>query len=506
LFVEQQQKHIVVIGGGITGLSTAHYLLHMSRESGAKISVTVIERSGCLGGSIQTLRKDGFVIEKGPDSFLARKGAILRLSRELGLDGEWVGMNPSGAKSYIYLNDSLHPMPEGLALGIPTRIMPFLRTGLLSVSGKARAALDFILPRRIPASGDEAIGSLVGRRLGREVADHLVSPVLAGIYASDLDSLSTAATFPQLLKMENEHRSIILGMLASRKTGRQAPPRPPASGEPLPPHLAKSMFLSFKGGLITLVERLEESLRAQGVRILTQCSVAKLAARDGGAFGYEVLLTDGTSLPADGVVLAIPADQAAALLSGGGEHGDGLSQSLRRIPNVSVANVAMAFEQGSLPESVVKGSGFVIPRDQGLTITACTWASSKWLHAAPAGKVLLRAYIGHSQDQSHVRHDDDALIRLVKEDLKKVLGVEVRPTFIEISRHPEAMPQYTTGHLERLNELERLLPAAWPGVVLTGRSYRGVGIPDCIQQGHDAAKRMTDMLHTAYSKKMKYAY
>lgn len=477
-------KHIAVIGGGITGLTAAYELQKQFAAIGQAIQITLIEKSHQLGGAIQTLKRDGFIIEKGPDSFLSRKPAVLNLSKELDLLGDLTPLSPAASKSFICLKGQLHPMPAGLAMGIPTQIKPFVGTRLLSLSGKARAALDFFLPRKTTL-GDESLGSLLERRLGSEVTERLVSPVLAGIYAGDLHMLSTEATFPQLLDMENKHRSLILGMLSSRKK----PPttQPQTVGVELPPHLRGSMFLTYKDGLCTLVERLTEVLRSSGTKIYLNSPVETLTRQQE---GYEIRLASGNVLHADGIIMAVPAEQAMHVIQGASQH---LSGKLGQIPSVSVANVVMAFDQAKF-KNALQGSGFVVPRQEGLLITACTWTSAKWKHTAPQGKVLIRAYIGHFRDQAHQQLNDQELIDRVIKDLVLILGEKVTPLFTEVTRHSEAMSQYFVDHLERLREIEEDLHEDFPKMIVAGRSFRGVGIPDCIAQGNDAAHRLFQQL------------
>lgn len=479
----EQTKHIVVIGGGITGLTAAYELLKRYSFKGRAIRLTLLEKKPALGGSIQTLRKDGFIIEKGPDSFLSRKPAAVRLCTELGLEQEWVGVNPAAARSFLYQRGRLHPMPEGLALGIPTKVRPFVSTPLLSPLGKARAAFDFLLPKR-HAGEDESLGALITRRLGREVADRLVGPILAGIYAGDVHQLSTSATFPLLQQLESRHRSIILGMLASRKQ-----PQAQASGPSLlPAALQRSMFLSLRTGLYTLVERLAETLRRQGAILAAGLSVTTMT-RTGE--GYTLRLSDGSRLQADGVILAVPAERALLLLQGASER---LTEHLAHIPSASVANVVLAFDRQPFAKPL-QGSGFVVPRGEGLQVTACTWASEKWQHTAPAGMALIRAYVGHAADQSHEFLSDKELASRVTADLRRMMGDFIaEPLFTEVTRHKDAMSQYLPGHLDRLRELEDELRESFPGLIATGRSYRGVGIPDCIAQGEQAAQRLFEWL------------
>ncbi|WP_313998171.1 protoporphyrinogen oxidase [uncultured Paenibacillus sp.] len=477
------RKHIAVIGGGITGLSAAYELMAGTSAADCPVRVTVIERSGRLGGAVQTVARDGFIIEQGPDSFLSRKPAAVKLIRALRLENDLVGMNPAAGKSFIYLNGRLQAVPKGLMLGIPTRLKPFLSTGLISFKGKARASLDLVLPGT-KHGGDVSLGSLIEGRLGKEVADSLVSPILAGIYAGDLHRLSTAATFPQLLDMTARHRSLIMGIVKGRGKGA---PSAPASGTELPQHLRGSMFLSLKRGLRSIVDRLSEELIRMGADMKTGTALESIG-RIGN--GYKLRLADQSVIACDGIVFAGPAEEAAGLLQ---PFGLGSIAGLRQVPDVSVANVVMAFEGRSFPKPL-EGSGFVVPRKEKMSITACTWASSKWNHTAPEGKVLIRAYVGHAADESHRNVDDEELSLMVMKDLSRVTGTLDAPLFKLVTRHPLAMPQYLPGHLERIQAVERELEDRCPGLVLAGRSYRGVGIPDCIDQGVKAAGKVLGQL------------
>ncbi|MDF2668482.1 MAG: protoporphyrinogen oxidase [Paenibacillus sp.] len=463
------RKRIVIVGGGITGLSTAFYVNKYLREAGLTADVHLVEKSRRLGGKIQTLHRDGFVIEKGPDSFLGRKLPIIDLSRELGLEDELTGTNPNAKKTYILHRGKLHRMPQGLVLGIPTEWSPFLKTGLISPLGKARAALDFVLHKRTDTS-DESLGHFLERRLGREVLENIAEPLLAGIYAGDTYKLSLAATFPQFRAVELKHRSLIMGMMKSRKEGQALPGLPAAA--------KNSMFLTYRKGLVTLVDRLVEELA--DVKQIHQ-GVTALDSRTDGATGYLLKLEDGEIIEADCVVLTLPGPATGGLLAkcAGAQHFAGLDY-------VSVANVILAFDESHI-KIPLDGTGYVIPRKEGTTITACTWTSSKWLHSAPRGKILLRCYVGRSGAEQWVNWSDEELLTRVKADLHKLHGIDVEPLFSEITRLPRSMPQYPVGHKEAIVKLREQMAAQLPGVYAAGAAFEGVGLPDCIRQGRDAA-------------------
>jgi protoporphyrinogen/coproporphyrinogen III oxidase len=473
-------KHIVIVGGGISGLSAAFYARKELQARGVKAKITLIEKSGRLGGKLHTLRKDGFVIEKGADSFLARKLPIIELTRELGIEAELTAVNPK-AKTFILHKGKLHRMPPGLVLGIPTKVMPFVKSNLISPLGKLRAGLDLVLPRR-EADSDESLGDFLQRRVGREVLENIAEPLLAGIYAGDTSVLSLQATFPQFHSIEKKSRSLILGMVASRKTNAK-------ETSELPNIAKNSMFLTFKNGLSSLVERLIDVL--QDVEVVTGCGVTKLeqAQSDGGAQEYRLTLDDGRVLTADRVILALPAPQTAALLPDLPEK-----QPFENMSYVSVANVVMAFRAEDVGTAASEGSGFVVPRREGRFITACTWTSTKWLHTAPEGKALLRMYVGRAGEQEWVSMTDEEIIDRVRRDIREIMGLTEAPLFTEVTRLMRSMPQYPVGHPDNVRRLLERVRTDLPGLQLCGSAYNGVGIPDCVRVAKGAAMAAVDGL------------
>lgn len=465
-----EKKKAVVLGGGITGLTAAYYLGKAAKEKGLPLDLTVIERMSRLGGKVMTLRKEGFILERGPDSFLARKPAMLSLIKDLGMEGELVATNPKGRKAYILHRGRLHPMPKGLNLGVPTEVWPFLTTQLVSPLGKIRASFDLLLPRR-KMTEDESLGDFLERRLGGEVLYHIAEPLLAGIYAGDTHSLSVEATFPQFKEMERRHRSLILGMMLGKKKV------PPKEMEGLPEVAKRTVFLSFSKGLLSLIERLEEEIEG---RILTEVGANRIERRQG---SYAVTLGTGEILNADLLILALPAPTISTLFTD-----VTIGERLKRIKFVSVANVILAYEESQVPFDL-NGSGFLVPRTEGRTITACTWVSSKWPHTTPPGKVLLRLYVGRSEQEEWRHYDDEELLRRVKQDLKETMNITAPPLFHEITRLPNSMPQYPVGHLQNVKTIEEELTRHYPGVFVAGSSFHGVGMPDCVRQGKEAAEQ-----------------
>jgi oxygen-dependent protoporphyrinogen oxidase len=477
--VVNETKHIAIIGGGITGLSAAYYLKKQMAERGVPIQLTLIDKRGAFGGHIHTLKRDGFVIEKGPDSFLARKLAMLELAKELGLDDQLTGTNPNAKKTYIIHNNKFHRMPPGLVLGIPTELGPFMRTGLLSPGGKVRAALDLLLPKR-QSTEDESLGAFLERRLGKEVLTQIAEPLLAGIYAGDTYALSVKATFPQFHALEQKHRSLILGMTRNRKQGGE-------ESRTLPEAARNTVFLTFKEGLQTIVLGLIDAL--DDVRFVKDTEVSAINKLRGQEDpGYELRYSDGRTQRIDGAIVALPAYAIASLL----DEVPAVNE-LNRIDYASVANVILAFEEKDMVRKV-DGSGLLVPRSEGRFITACTWTSSKWLHAAPAGKVLLRCYVGRSDDERWMGMTDDEIIRGVRYDLRELMGITAEPLFSEITKMPRSMPQYPVGHLQLIDRVRISLAEQMPGILVTGAAFHGVGLPDCVRQGKETADKMSALL------------
>ncbi|MFD3447276.1 protoporphyrinogen oxidase [Microbacteriaceae bacterium 4G12] len=461
------KQKVVIIGGGIAGLTAAYYLQKEIRENQLPIQTVIIEASGKLGGKIQTVRRDGFVIERGPDSFLERKASAGRLAKEVGLGDQLV--NNTAGKSYVLVNNKLHGIPSGSMMGIPTQIKPFLFSGLFSPLGKLRAGFDFVLPRS-KAVSDQSLGHFFRRRLGSEVVENLIEPLLSGIYAGDIDQMSLMSTFPQFYQVEQKHRSIVLGMktLAPKTSKTSA---------------TKGIFQTLDTGLQSLVEAVEERLE-EGT-VLNSTRVERIAKTEE---GYKLLLSNGKELEADAVIIATPHRTLPTMLSQYKEF-----QFFRTIPSTSVANVALAFSEDAITRDI-DGTGFVVSRNSDFTITACTWTHKKWPHTTPKGKVLLRCYVGRPGDEAVVDQTDEELVAAILEDLKKTMDIDAAPEFTVISRWKDAMPQYTVGHKERMASIQSFMEKELPGVCIAGSSYAGSGLPDCIDQGEAAVKKVLQYL------------
>ncbi len=451
---------VAIIGGGITGLSTAYYLKKWGREKGQELEVTVYEKEGQFGGKIQTINQDGFVIERGPDSFLKRKPAALDLVKELELDDQLVD-NKTG-QSYIMKSDELHLIPPGSVMGVPTSIHAIMETGLLSMDGKARALNDLILPK-LPKFDDISVGDFFSKRFGEELVDHLISPLLSGIYAGDIYKLSLATTLPQFVHAESEEGSLMLGLQGKA------------------PKKKTSQFATLHTGLQTIVARLLEALTELGVTLIRETGLEKVFKTES---GFELGLTTGEAPRFDQVVLALPHHVVERLLP----EADFLKRD-NAAPNTSVATIAMAFDKESVKLDR-EGTGFVTSRTEPKALTACTWTHMKWDHAAPQGKALLRTYVGKSGNCDVIYESDETLVQKTLDEMSKVVSIQGNPDFFVVSRWPEAMPQYPVGHQNWLQSLKTKLASEWPGLHLAGASYDGVGLPDCIRQGKTVASEL----------------
>lgn len=467
------RPHVVVIGGGASGLAAARKLL----LSEPRPRVTIIESETQFGGKIRTDRVDDFVIEGGPDSFLSGKPRGVGLATELGLGDDLIGVTPQPQRAFIVYRDAFHPIPEGLTGLVPTKLGPVARSGLLSPRGKARLALDYVLPRHDAA--DEALGAFVRRRLGDEAWERLVEPLMAGIYAADGDQLSLAATFPQLQAAEREHGGLIRGVVAARANASRT------SGPARPP------FLTPAGGLGGLVDTLTAQLARDGAML--RSGVGALSVNQGVPGGmYGVALAGEPPLPADAVILATPAHVTSALVCGLDRT---LSGELAAIPHASTAIVTLAYRTEQIARPLA-GHGYVVPRVQGGAILACTWSSRKWAGRAPAGWDLLRVFLGRSGDgEALLAFDDETLIAIAQAEVATRLGASGTPGLSRVQRWPQGMPQYILGHPARVTRIEAAV-AAHAGLELAGNALRGVGVPDVIRSGEDAAGRVLQTLRS----------
>ena len=447
-------RRVVVIGGGISGLTTAY------RLAAAGVDVTVREASERPGGKLGTTHVGDLRLESGADSFVARKPWAVDLCRELGLAGELVTPDAKGA--YLWTDHGLVAFPKDAPFGIPGDIGDVFRWPGLSRAGRRRAAQDLLRGRRKDGV-EETLGELLRRRLGDEATDMAVAPLLAGLYAGDIDRLSARATFPELLTWETTQGSLIRGSQGAMRSVRRGTPTP--------------MFVKPKGGVGRLTDALAASL---GDRVVTGTPVGSLAELSG-------------SGEASATVLAVPAFEAARLL---GSAAPAAAEELGHIPYASTGVVFLVFDEGT-QSALPDGTGFVVPRGKA-PMTACTWISSKWPDPSFGSRAVVRCYVGGVGDEDVLEATDEELIDACARHLAAVLDLPARPQASSVVRWIRAMPQYEVGHGERVRTIRRSLPA---GVFVVGSAYDGVGIPDCVRAAGETAEVVLAHLDRATTEK-----
>ncbi|MBI5353981.1 MAG: protoporphyrinogen oxidase [Chloroflexi bacterium] len=464
---------LTIIGGGIAGLSAAYYATKKMPDA----QITLLESDSRWGGKIATDRvafDDGqFIIEGGPDTFLATKPWGVTLCKELGLGERLHGTNPNQKNTYVLHRNKLEPLPDGLAMMIPTNVQAILKSHLVSWFGKARMGFDFVQPAK-SLNGDESLGAFVSRRLGREAYENLIEPLMSGIYAGDGDQLSLASTFPYLRDLEIKHGSLARGALQMRAQ---------SNGKAV--QGSRSAFLTPTTGLAEIVEKLIESLKSKvELRLNTRITrITRPSTFDQQHATWNVELEDGSSLDSDSIILATPAFVSATLLA---SFAPTLASDLKNIPYASTATVSLAYRQSDLTREL-DGYGYVIPRRAGRKALACTWTSTKFPHRAPDGYALIRVFVGRAGQDIPWNKDD--LLALAKEESNLTLGITADPILSRVFMWDKAMPQYNLGHPEILKRIDAELENH-AGLALAGNGYRGIGIPDCIHSGELAVERV----------------
>jgi oxygen-dependent protoporphyrinogen oxidase len=484
-----ESPQIVIIGGGISGLSAAYYLLRCAEAGGLPLRVSVLEREQRVGGKIRTDlvgEQHPFLLEGGPDAFLAQKPAATDLARDLGLDDQLIGTSPVQPTTSILVHGRPRALPEGLRLITPTKLWPFLVSPIISPGGKARMLFDLVRPaRRTPT--DESLAEFVRARFGAEALDRLAEPLLAGIYSADPEKQSMLATFPQLRALEDQYGSIIRGTRIS-STAPDTAGRAAGGNQN-----HTSPFLTLRGGMGRLVDALADRLDGhihtgrRVLRIVPSSSPPSHYPRSSPPSHYQVELDDGRVLDAHSVIVTAPAFVAADLIASWQPE---LSTRLRTIQYVSTGTICLGYRREDIHRPFA-GFGLVIPRRERRTLNAITVCSDKFADRAPPGQVLLRVFFGGFRNQYLVDVSDTKLLDLAKRDLYGLMGIDAAPAFARIYRWRNASPQYHVGHQTLVAEIARLSP---PHLWLAGPAYYGVGIPDCVRQAKVAAEQVFDQV------------
>jgi protoporphyrinogen/coproporphyrinogen III oxidase len=471
-------RKIVIVGGGIAGLAAA-YKVKRAAEAGNDVEFALVEKDPRLGGKIVTQHVDGFVIDGGPDCFLTEKPAIHRIAKLLGIFDEELPTDDARKRTYILSRGQLHDLPDGVMMFAPTKFWPFATTGLFSWSGKIRMGMDLLIKRK-PVTGDgpedETLESFVVRRMGRECLDRLAEPLVGGVHASDPAKMSLAATFPRLLEMEQTYGGMIKGFYAARKKvaemRKKYPPKPGAK--------PRTFFTSFEAGMQYLIDAMADA--AGRDRMRTGAAAMELVRT---ADGWAVTLDDGSVLEADAVIVATESWAAERLMRPVDEI---IADALAGIEHSSSATISLAFEESEVGIDM-NAFGVLCPLVENRSLMAASLSSTKWPGRAPEGKVLLRGFVGGPHNQAIMAESDERLAEIVLSELRKVLGVKGDPLFAKVFRWEKGMPQYTMGHLDRVDAIEMRCTEV-PGLAIAGGSYRGVGLPNCVESGERAVSKV----------------
>ncbi len=467
---------MAVVGGGISGLAAAYRLRELAVAREFPLEVNLLERGARCGGALETIRRDGFVIETGADSFLSEKVAAADLARRIGLGAELIPTREIYRKTYVVRAGRLVEIPAGFSLLAPAHLGPVFRSSLFSPLGKIRIAMEPFIAART-SEEDESLDSFVTRRLGGEVLERVAQALAGGIYTADPKRLSMAATMPRFVEMERRHGSVVKGMRAAESARAS---RTEVSGA------RWSMFQSFRNGMATLPETLAARLGGS-IR-----KGAEIVAMSRNGDGWRLALASGEAIEADAVICAAPAYAAARMVA---SLAPAAAKMLGEISYASAATVNLTYRESDF-DGPPRAFGFVVPATERRRIIAGSFSSFKFEGRAPAGAILARAFVGGEMSRDMMRLSDDEMATAVREEFRELLGVSAAPGLAEVRRWPDSMPQYEVGHLSRVAEIERAV-AKLPSFAIAGAAYRGVGIPDCVRSGEDAADAIFAKLSTA---------
>jgi len=487
-------RRVAVIGGGISGLAAA-YTLARARRAGAPIEEMLIEASPWLGGVVRTETLDGFVIEAGPDSFLAEKPQAAAMARELGMGDDLMGSNDQARRTYILHRGRLLPLPDGLMFLVPTRLWPMMTTKLLPLSAKLAAAWELFSSPPASDEGDESVASFVKRHFGEAMVENIADPLLAGVYGGDSAALSVRSVLPRFWEMERQHGSLTRATIEAMRKRRAAStmndvPGVDSAGTGNAPPRKLPLFMTLKGGLQQMTEKLVAQV--ERYRIFLRRRVLALEFAPGGPGGatdscsrrFQIACEGDKAFGADAVVVAVPAHLAGGLVSSLNHR---LGELLDGIPYSSSMTVSLGFNERA-KAALPAGFGFLVPRKERRRMLACTFVHAKFNHRTPEGKAMLRCFLGGARDPDVLGLSDEEVVALVRRELKEILKFTAEPLFIRVHRWPASMAQYPVGHGGRVSAIEERLQNL-PGLYLAGNAYSGIGISDCIRTGKTAAEK-----------------
>ncbi len=470
-------KKVIIIGSGVAGLGAALKVKRAAAE-GHDVDFVLFEKDDWIGGKIAGELIDNeyghWVVDGGPDSFLTAKPAVHRIAKEVGIEGDKMPTDESRKKTLILSRGRLWEMPDGVMMFAPTKFVPFATTGLFSWPGKIRAGMDLFVPKKKLAPGefnDESLEHFIVRRMGREILDRLAEPLVGGVHGSNPSQMSLAATFPNLLEMEQKHGNMIKGFLAQRKMVEEMRKKYPPD-----PKNPKTFFTAFTGGMHELTDSMADAAGREKIRL--GVAVTSLERTDDGT--WVATLSDGTTERGDAVLLATESWAAEPLVR---PIDGGVADALAAIPASSSATVSFAFREDEVGINM-NAFGVLCPMVEKRNLLAATYSSTKWPGRAPKGYVLMRAFIGGPNNQQIMEKTDDEIVEIAERELRDILGISpsAKVLFSRFFRWTGGMPQYGLGHVQRVELIEQRV-AAIPGLAVAGGAYRGVGLPNCIESG-----------------------
>lgn len=478
--------HVVIIGAGATGLGAA-FQLRRAQDAGVDVTWQLFERDNRIGGKVageivaDPETGEPFIVDGGPDCFSAHKPAAMRVAKLAGIGDQRLPSQESRKMVYIWRGDRIHQLPVGFSMFVPTQLAPLFETDLLTEEGKAEMLRDLSVPKKVVPEGqrnDETLESFVVRRFGREVLDYVAEPFIGGVHASAPESMSLAASFPMYLDMEQKYGSVIRGTVLNVAARERA-----MAGKPKDPN--NTVFATFKGGLHQLTDAMADAAGREGIE--TGVTVLRVERNESDGFAYNVHLADGRVVEADAVIVATESYAGAAILAG---VDDELVEAYGSIPNLTSATCSFAFDaaDAQLPYD---GFGVLVPAVENRNLLAATWSSTKWSNRAPEGRVLIRGFIGTPHNQEVMEKTDAELTEIVHQELIEVMGLnpKAKPLFSRFYRWHLGMSQYTMGHLDRVECIERRVSET-KGLAVAGGCFRGVGVPNCIEGGEAAARKV----------------
>ena len=468
------RSRVVIVGGGITGLAAAHRLLELAPD----IDLKILESGNRLGGVLHSERIDDFLVECGPDNFITNLPAATDLCRRIGFADQLISTSTGLRQAFVVRRGKLRHLPDGFLVMAPSKLWPMVTTPILSPLGKLRMAMEYFVATKTDQA-DESLADFATRRFGREVYERLIQPLVGSIYAANPDQLSLQATLPRFLEMERQHGSLVRGALHQRKQQKQSAAK--GSGAPY------SLFVAPREGMSSFVEAIARRL-PEGIAKFN-ARVERLKRNPAGGWTLELEGEKHEPLDADAVIVTTPAHRTAQMLVNVDRQ---LGARLAYIPYSSSAIVSFGFRREQIRHPL-DGFGFVVPQTEGRRILSGSFSSIKYAGRAPDGAVLMRAYIGGTTIPELTDLSDEELVTIAAEEMNYLLGIQGPPLIQHLVRHRRAMPQYVLGHGENLRGIEQLT-AKLPGLELAGNAYHGVGIPNCIQSGQQAAEEVVATL------------